>query len=101
MYPYRSHYNIRAYICISLEGLRACPYMMRQIRCTIGEVVRIKEWEGVYQGHCDSYRDEKSDDWMSRSFIAVSSEGVSKRMLVIEDWRFSCSAAESATYYRD
>jgi hypothetical protein len=34
---------------ISVEGLRRCPDMVRQIRCAVGEIIRIEEGERIDQ----------------------------------------------------
>jgi len=68
---------------------------MGQVRGAIGKVIRIEEWEGVYQCHGDSDGDEEGVHRMSGSIGTEPGEDISKGMLGIEDRRCCCSAEES------
>ncbi len=61
--------------------------MVGEIRRAVGEVIGIEKWEWVDEDCRGSDRDKKGNDRMSRDLVAISSENVSQRVLVVEDRR--------------
>jgi hypothetical protein len=62
---------------VTLEGLRRRPDMMRQIRGTVGKVIRIEEGKWVDQRSSSGDRYEEKDNWMAGGSISIQCEGTS------------------------